>query len=78
MSSSAQDLAQLLSEARVVILVTGAHPDGLVLHPGDTTGAVENDESSGSPTNCVGFVLVGNQSNISGSGSVHREAMLNE
>ncbi len=37
MSSPAQDLTKMLSDPRVVILITEAHPDGLVLYPADTT-----------------------------------------
>jgi hypothetical protein len=44
MSSTAQDLAELLRDAEVVILITEAHPDGLILHPADSTVAVEDDE----------------------------------
>jgi hypothetical protein len=45
MSSPAQDLAHMLSDARVVILITEAHPDGLVLHPTNNTVTVQDDES---------------------------------
>ena len=45
MSSPAQDLAQMLSDARVVVLITEAHPDGLVLDLADSVATMEDDES---------------------------------